>query len=1204
MVAMTKRLTRILAFLLCTLMMSSILIGMSVSAEAGEHLKNGDFENWSLGAPPAHWGFKGGTFGKNLIMETENAHGGEKAAGLKTNESSAYLSQRLDRLVGGKMYTFRAFLLPVKRSGQGGRITVDFMDENGQALSRAAANFADTPLGKWSEVKYSFTVPEDTVWASFLLRVSGGTDEEIYWDDVSLTGEVSDYDPEAEEKEQVAQLQATGLEFVKNGSFEAWGGIGLPSEWAAKGGEMNKEIFMEESDTADGTRALKFKKAEGSVWLSQTVYPLTVGNTYAFSGMLKPLTKNAGGSIVIIHYDVDKIELKKINKAFPDAEVNKWTEVYTTFTVPENTTQTVVQVRLPSVTPGETDTEIATVLWDKISVMGEGELPEPEAEAAFVEMPAFSRELLTNGGFEEGNLPAVTNWSPFDDRDPKTWVDNRFASVVEGAGRDGSRALRITTTLENLPWTKQLVAGENFDPNAVYQASYWFKGEVATVGCKFEWYDADGNYMGGASGHMDGYTGGEWKRFVKTFSPPSECAKVMFYVRIFAPGEAYFDDVSFYMIEEAPVRPVHLSTNEVFFYTDMTEGIATGAADTKKFPALKEGGRVDFQMQDPSGVVLSSGSAPLADGAATWKFDPRQMTEEGQDYTITATIYDAAGNMVGTETQRICRYKRPEMMTPDGQFVIDGEPFYPVFAWHVRATELGFMAEIGVNTTQSVAPLKEYLDEAEKHGIKVVARIYPDMKPAGHPDNYENSKRVISELWNHPALLAWAVMDEPSLKFPNHWDLFYDTYKLVRDIDPLHPVFMIQCAPDYYEEFGKYVDIVALDPYPGSPDKLQKVGNYARRAAQASHYHKGNMVLNQTYLEGTYFPTLMDVRNLWYQALMAGSTSNGFYAFYDATKDENGNVIDLNESDIWPGMVEFKNAEMQESYDLFLKQKYPIFSSFWKTDVPIWTAYVKDGKVSIIVINPNNVEDSVSIPLVSDGGTVSITGFTANVKYGGSGTVASAGSTLDLTLAPNAALVYEITPNTATDFSGLYATKYRDLQDYPWAAEQIRRLENKGIVNDMTAASYAPEKKITRGDFAMFLIRTLGLTSDATELFADVDPNAYYAKEIAIGKALGILKGTDGVNYNPEAEISRQDLMVICARGMRLVRALEEGDAATYLQSFSDNQLIADYATADVAAMVRGNIVKGNADGTVNPRGNTTRAEAAVVMDRILNWSK
>jgi len=52
---------------------------------------------------------------------------------------------------------------------------------------------------------------------------------------------------------------------------------------------------------------------------------------------------------------------------------------------------------------------------------------------------------------------------------------------------------------------------------------------------------------------------------------------------------------------------------------------------------------------------------------------------------------------------------------------------------------------------------------------------------------------------------------------------------------------------------------------------------------------------------------------------------------------------------------------------------------------------------------------------------------------------------------------------------------------------------------------------------------------------------------------------------------------------------------------FSDADAISDYAVADIAAVVRAGIVRGNADGTLNPLGNTTRAETAVIMQRILD---
>ena len=76
-------------------------------------------------------------------------------------------------------------------------------------------------------------------------------------------------------------------------------------------------------------------------------------------------------------------------------------------------------------------------------------------------------------------------------------------------------------------------------------------------------------------------------------------------------------------------------------------------------------------------------------------------------------------------------------------------------------------------------------------------------------------------------------------------------------------------------------------------------------------------------------------------------------------------------------------------------------------------------------------------------------------------------------------------------------------------------------------------------------------------------------------------------------EISRQDMMTLIARGMAL-------KGKTSMSGFSDVGSIASYAAESVEAMIANGLIEGNADGTINPLGNTTRAEAAVIMYRIL----
>ena len=239
---------------------------------------------------------------------------------------------------------------------------------------------------------------------------------------------------------------------------------------------------------------------------------------------------------------------------------------------------------------------------------------------------------------------------------------------------------------------------------------------------------------------------------------------------------------------------------------------------------------------------------------------------------------------------------------------------------------------------------------------------------------------------------------------------------------------------------------------------------------------------------------------------------------------------------------------------------------------------------------------TVNIPLVDYTGKIKINGAKAELIEGGEAkTVNISGDTFPVELEKFQSAVFKITPNEAVDFSGVKGTRFRDLQHHVWAREAIIEMDDKGIVNDLSAVAFAPGRNITRGDFAMFLVRALGLTGSGAKVsFDDVYTNREYAEAIAIGKEEGILNGVGDNKFNPDAEISRQDMMTIISRGMAL-----SGDSD--LAAFSDSSEIADYALSHVKAMIASGLIKGNADGTINPRGNTTRAEAAVIMQRIIN---
>ncbi|WP_168735566.1 glycoside hydrolase family 3 C-terminal domain-containing protein [Cohnella fermenti] len=170
---------------------------------------------------------------------------------------------------------------------------------------------------------------------------------------------------------------------------------------------------------------------------------------------------------------------------------------------------------------------------------------------------------------------------------------------------------------------------------------------------------------------------------------------------------------------------------------------------------------------------------------------------------------------------------------------------------------------------------------------------------------------------------------------------------------------------------------------------------------------------------------------------------------------------------------------------------------------------------------------------------------------------------------------------------------------YSWAAEAIAKLSAEGIIKGTSSTTFEPAKPVTRADFVLLLARAFKLTADqAAGSFSDVPENAYYAEAVAIAKSLGIVQGSGG-KFDPLASIARQDMMVLIARVLQASGKLElTDDAPAELDAFADAGQVANYAKSAVAALVKAGIVQG--DGSrLNPKGITSRAEAAVILYRI-----
>ena len=175
-----------------------------------------------------------------------------------------------------------------------------------------------------------------------------------------------------------------------------------------------------------------------------------------------------------------------------------------------------------------------------------------------------------------------------------------------------------------------------------------------------------------------------------------------------------------------------------------------------------------------------------------------------------------------------------------------------------------------------------------------------------------------------------------------------------------------------------------------------------------------------------------------------------------------------------------------------------------------------------------------------------------------------------------------------------------DTKDYPWAEEAIEKLYQEGIVNGMGDGSFGCSRQVTRADFMVMLVRLTKQNVPFNGNFEDVTEDKYYYKEIGIAKALGFTNGRDGKAFDPQGLINREEMATLAHRVMSRQGKLPEKGSTDLEEKFTDGNQVSDFAKNGVAVLVEKGILQGYETGEFLPRGNATRAECAVMLQKIM----
>lgn len=170
-----------------------------------------------------------------------------------------------------------------------------------------------------------------------------------------------------------------------------------------------------------------------------------------------------------------------------------------------------------------------------------------------------------------------------------------------------------------------------------------------------------------------------------------------------------------------------------------------------------------------------------------------------------------------------------------------------------------------------------------------------------------------------------------------------------------------------------------------------------------------------------------------------------------------------------------------------------------------------------------------------------------------------------------------------------------------WAAEYIYYLAERGIINGKREGVFAPEDPITRAEIVAILARMSGadLDSYSDSAFVDVQADDWFARSVAWAAAQNVVEGDNLGNFNPNANITRQDLCTMLSRYLSSVARFNLPVAQDPVV-FADAEQVHSYAQAAVTEMQRAGIVSGKGDLRFAPLDNATRAEAAKIIALIM----
>ena len=174
---------------------------------------------------------------------------------------------------------------------------------------------------------------------------------------------------------------------------------------------------------------------------------------------------------------------------------------------------------------------------------------------------------------------------------------------------------------------------------------------------------------------------------------------------------------------------------------------------------------------------------------------------------------------------------------------------------------------------------------------------------------------------------------------------------------------------------------------------------------------------------------------------------------------------------------------------------------------------------------------------------------------------------------------------------------FSDVSPNAWYYQDVKTIVEAGLMNGISKNEFSPESELTRAMFVTILYRVENEPEvNGNVIFTDVPEDAYYVNAVKWAVDNGIVTGVTTTEFAPDLSITREQMSTILYRYAKSKGEIITTDTVSY----SDNDLISEYAKEAVAWAAAEKIMNGYADGSFSPLDTATRAQVAAVFVRYL----